>query len=629
MLSRVGSILKIFILLLVTFCVSTFVSSQAIGYGERLDVGRVTSDALKRFPGSEAVVIYDSLIVTLKENGAISRRRHRLVALFTDDGIRRYGDPRILFNGEHQRLDIEIARVYMRDGTTVDTQKNGLNQTTPFALASAWDFTSWQEMVVTHVGIEKGCLAELCYTIEDLEKFYPSLSGTFVFNDDDPVLLRVLKIIIPDDVNLKHLERNGAPEPHVSDGRVFTWEMEDLETGAGGRGLAPGEEYLPVVYYSTEGSWEDLSARIASWFDEAIEGWSYRDELSGQDDPERENDELVRFIHEKELSLVRDVKVPFDEFSFAPRSADRVYRSGYAGAFERAVLLGAMLREEGFEPHPVLISSGEFVPDDVPTLSCFNRIALAIPVNESLLILDPSKSFERNINLLYQCNVFLHCGYNDVLERKRPPKADRNRNSLYISMRLEDGELLCDATATMDGAFSPYWLVKGTDHELLDYLDERVKELFEDALLLRWGIARLECEHVKIGFSFSVPTFFKEEGRVYMELPVPLDIDVSGVGRVNTAVSKVDAPFHLLPCEMEVVIDFEIPGGWHVVSLPSDCEINSGGVSLKIEVTEEGNRVKIIRSFRINVSTIEPEQYRQYREALFRFTRSRFVLEKD
>jgi hypothetical protein len=120
-----------------------------------------------RYPQSDAVVLFDSLIITFDSEFRISKQRHRAVMLFTDNAINRYGDPRILFNAETQELNVLAARVYMRDGTIVDTQRNGMNQTTPFALELAPDYVNWQEMVVTHVGIEKGCVAELNYVIGD------------------------------------------------------------------------------------------------------------------------------------------------------------------------------------------------------------------------------------------------------------------------------------------------------------------------------------------------------------------------------------------------------------------------------------------------------------------------------
>ncbi|MCX5753561.1 MAG: DUF3857 domain-containing protein, partial [Candidatus Krumholzibacteria bacterium] len=106
-----------------------------------------------RYPGSDAVVLYDSLVVTLGSDNHISKRRHRAVMLFTDNAINRYGDPRILFNAATQDLTILAARVRMRDGRFADVRKNGINQTTPFALDLAPDYVDWQETVVTHMGI--------------------------------------------------------------------------------------------------------------------------------------------------------------------------------------------------------------------------------------------------------------------------------------------------------------------------------------------------------------------------------------------------------------------------------------------------------------------------------------------
>ena len=74
-----------------------------------------------RHPGSDAVVLYDSLVVTLGSDNHVSKRRHRAVMLFTDNAINRYGDPRILFNAATQDLTILAARVRMRDGRIVDS----------------------------------------------------------------------------------------------------------------------------------------------------------------------------------------------------------------------------------------------------------------------------------------------------------------------------------------------------------------------------------------------------------------------------------------------------------------------------------------------------------------------------
>ncbi len=178
-----------------------------------------------RYRDADAVVLYDSLVVTLGSDNHISKRRHRAVMLFTDNAINRYGDPRILFNAATQDLTILAARVRMRDGRFVDAQKNAVNQTTPFALDLAPDYVDWQETVVTHMGIEKGCIAELHYVIADRNPS-PYLSGVEVFSAEDPTEERVLVVKLPQRMTLKFSSLRGEePPPDASANGAWAWTV--------------------------------------------------------------------------------------------------------------------------------------------------------------------------------------------------------------------------------------------------------------------------------------------------------------------------------------------------------------------------------------------------------------------
>ena len=75
-----------------------------------------------RHPQSDAVVLYDSLVVSMDEGGRITKRHHRAAMLFTDNAINRYGDPRILFDADREELRVLTVRAHMRDGSAVEAK---------------------------------------------------------------------------------------------------------------------------------------------------------------------------------------------------------------------------------------------------------------------------------------------------------------------------------------------------------------------------------------------------------------------------------------------------------------------------------------------------------------------------
>ncbi|MGD1047414.1 MAG: DUF3857 domain-containing protein, partial [Candidatus Krumholzibacteriaceae bacterium] len=327
-----------------------------------------------RYPGSDGVVLFDSLVITLDNENHIAKRRHRAVMLFTDNAINRYGDPRILFNSATQELSVITARVYMRDGTIVDTRKNGINQTTPFALDHAPDYADWQETVVTHVGIEKGCVAELHYRIRDKAPS-PWLSGVEIFSSEDPVQVRVLEIRGAGASNLTSASLNGAPAAEKTADGVWIWTVRDIAGRTPFDGGVWEGDCFPVVCYSTAKGWDDVMQKIAVEIQDKSGSASFFAPIvteATKDLPSRED--RMHAIHRLALDRVSSVRAPFGLFAAAPREAQRIYESGYASPLDRAVLLMAMLRAAGFEPAPVLVSAGTSWTDEAAAPEIFNTM---------------------------------------------------------------------------------------------------------------------------------------------------------------------------------------------------------------------------------------------------------------
>lgn len=589
----------------------------------------------ERFPGADAVILSESTVITMDGGGLVSRRCHRVVALFTDNAIRMYGDPRILYNTETQELDVSIARIYMRDGTAVDTENNGFNQTTPFPLALTPDYADWQEMVVTHVGVEKRCVAELDYTISDKRRVVKRLSGVEHMAAEDPTLLRTLEIRLPGDARLKYVSISGAPEPEIPGGGVYKWRVEEIPGNLpGGDGVWEGD-HLPTVCYSTAESWEEVLRDVAAGIGEADQRPASISVLVEDAVKEaRTDEERVLNIHDAALGCVRSVDAPFALFADQPRGADRIFESAYAHSLDRAVLLSAMLREAGFESVPVLAASGKSWPGDVPVLQVFSRIFLEVSLGEGgddELLLDPGEPFVRDPRMSISGLNVARCRGGRGIVHVPERKADENKSSLDLTIVFDgEGGIEGEGVAVLTGAFSPYYAIRGVGDETETFIKGGVGDMFSGAVIESWNLNKLEKGHVEFGFRFKASASReKTDTRMYFRIPRPLEADVSGMGMVHVERSTCPTPIRLVPCVLDVSCAFEGPPGWRFAVMPApDDEKNPIGSIITDSVPGTNGGVNFNRRLVINKDFIRGEDYGMLRSLLLKFGEDRVVLEK-
>ena len=588
-----------------------------------------------RYSQHDALVLFDSTIVHYQREGMITRRRHRAVALLTDHAIRRYGDPRILYNADRQELEIFVSRVYMRDGTTVETQANGFNLTTPFSLARTPDYTGWQEMVVTHVGIEKGCVAELHYEIRDTERGAPWLSGIEIFETEDPTLVRTLEIHLPSDVSLHHISANGAPLAESPAGNTYSWSMRDISGRVPLGGCAWVGDYAPAVWYSTAGSWGEVLRFIAAEVGEkARVTGSLSDVVNDAVEDTRSDEERIIEIHRHVLDGVRSVDAPFGLLLERPREAARIYTTAYAHPLDRAVILSAVLGEAGFESVPVLIAAGKSRLHDVPVPGIFDRMFIEVRLegsDEETLLLDPTSPFTHDPRVFLSGFTLARCTNAGEIIPLPETDAEKNVSSVDIHFRLTgDDEITGEGVSVLTGIFSPYYTVRGIKNETEKYIEARVEELFEGATVESWNVKRLEKDRVEFGFQFKgkLPSQ-TQDGRLYLSLPDPFEASSSGITEIRYERSSYPAPIQVIPCILEVSCTYDENSDWKIVSVPAPIaeENGVGTVQITSHTDRDGGTVHR-RRLVIGKDMIDVNEYGELRSLLLTYSEDRLVIEK-
>jgi hypothetical protein len=582
-----------------------------------------------RYPGSDGVVLFDSLVITLDKDNHIAKRRHRAVMLFTDNAINRYGDPRILFNSATQELSVITARVYMRDGTIVDTRKNGINQTTPFALDHAPDYADWQETVVTHVGIEKGCVAELHYRIRDKEPS-PWLSGVDIFSSEDPVEVRVLEIGGPGASNLKSASLNGAPAAAKTPDGV-SWTVRDIAGRTPFDGGAWEGDCFPTVCYSTAASWPDVLSKIRAGIIEESRSSIYFASIVGEATKDMFGEDKMLAIHRLALDRVSSVRAPFGLFAAAPRDAQRIYESGYASPLDRAVLLMAMLEAGGFHPMPVLVSAGTSWTDEAAAPEIFNAVFVFLMYagpHEEPLFVDPGVAYEHHPVIAGRTLAYLD--EKPSIAHDFRGGGDGSRLDLVLKPGA-DGSIAGSGTAVLTGLFSPYYLMKGSGSEAEDFVKARVHALFNGAELTSWNPQAFDKNRVEIAFTFTVKMPDGKPGeRVYLTVPRSFDAALSGMDRVRVERSLSGDGTAMVPCRLKVSCTIDPPKGWKIISLPAESAVKNevGEAAVSVESTPDGTKI-CKRTLVFDSALVRPADYAKLRALLLAFGEDRLVLERE
>jgi hypothetical protein len=586
-----------------------------------------------RYPGSDAVVLYDSLVVTLGSDNRVTKRRHRAVMLFTDNAINRYGDPRILFSAATQNLTILAARVRMRDGTIADTRKNGINQTTPFALDLAPDYADWQETVVTHMGIEKGCIAELHYAIADKSPS-PYLSGVEVFDADDRTQERVLMVKLPPGMTLKfaHLSQ-GAPAPDTGTSGTWVWTVRDIPGRTPFDGGVWEGDYFPAVCYGTAADWKELlsqagtSLAAAATPVPAAEG-SILDAVKDC----ATDEEKALAVHRLAIGAVTSVRAPFTLLAAPVRDAARIYDTGYASPLDRAVLLAAMLRVLTYQPEFVLVSAGTAPVGDVPAAELFPSIAVSVPLgSEGELLLDPMAPLEQDPSFSRAGKTLAHLGSSPRLEQLPVRNETESRSELHIDLLPgPDGCLEGTGTAILKGAFSPYYLVREGDDGLADFLKKRVSGFFDGADLVSWNPRSLDRDGAEIDFAFTVQLPDKNTGeRLYLTMPRPLEAQIAGIDRVPAGRSQLEDALRIEQCALDVSCTIRLPEAWkRITASYAEHESNGiGNAQCQLE-TEADGTLRSRSDLRLLSDRVSPGSFGDFKSLLQVRGRDLIVLEK-
>ena len=567
--------------------------------------------------GVDAVVRHLEHHFMLSPDGTRAHRVHQVTHVVTDYAIDELGDPRLVHNAVGQRLSVLKAETRMRDGTVVAAKPNSVNETTPDVLATAPAYSDLRETVVSHVGMETGCVNELEYEVVGPTSPAP-LWAEVPLNLAFPVERLVVRVTVPPTGRLVwacvgcQVRPVSASTPEGAE-TTFSWSRLPAyglhESAPGSRPPIAGQ---PRLVLSTAPSWkalsDDLAARFAAASTPTAAVRAKADELlAGLATTEDRLARLQRFV----ASDLATVDWPLDQLGFSPAPAGIVLERSYGHTLDKAALLAALLQAAGIPARGALVSRDHLLAAEVPALA---------QLTEAWVIADAGGTRWLSPAAVHRGDGRAHLEGRWVLRlgAERPTPLDLGEAGGEANRSLVKAELALTAEGRVEGTLRV--TATGTYDPFVDVEADKGGHALAVGLAggLQAGDWDTACDGcfadaVRLGPEASV---FVLKGGIKagdgdrvreVPLPWPPYSQLAGLALHHKNRSTIIQLRSRGVEESEV--ELTLPDGWDVASPLPAASLESPVGSVTVRSERKGPKLTITRKLRLAKRIIEPADY--------------------
>ncbi len=619
------------------------VGISVAGFGQET-IEEIVKSAPSRgkYPDSSAVLVRSSQTFALDKNGTRTEKHFRVLEVFTLAGREKFSDFRIPYDKNEDKIDILLARTYKGDGTAIDVEDKAINDLTPPELAEADLYANILHRVLSFSAVDPGAVLVVEY--EKKKEKAGDVEGVVLFQFDEPLVKKELKVIIPKDKSLKSkvLGLEGQFEEETDgDQKIYRLVADDSAQ------IKP-EEYMPPVteiasraVFSTFPDWPEAAHVFSgSFFSAAVPSDEVKTftrdlvkEVSGKTEKIRE---IFSFVAQQ----VRNVRFSFGEGGYEVHAAETVLKNRYGDWKDKSALLVAMLKAVGIDAYPVLVHSRSNPPEeDVPTLVQFDAVLVAVDPDGSggPIFLNPFA--DRSLFGYFRegrgsRGLAVKPGTVEFVPVRCLQEAESAIRTEISGEVGEDGVIKGKITVELSGFFDlrgRQELKDKTSKELDDFYKESVNKVGEDATALKNELSDPKDLTQKIHLSqeFSARDFAVFQGPI-MLIHLP-QVPYAFADVPSPSLAKRRYTFRL-PGEAEVhsVVALKVPAGFEPLYLPEEFSLEKdyGEFSFSVSYDPARSSVVIKKTLIFKKRDITLAQYEGFKNIMdsFGITKNNLIL---
>ena len=565
----------------------------------------------------------------LQSDGSVIFSYHHKLRLNSYFAVtRHYGESFIVYNPDFQTLEIKKSETTMNDGKKVQSPPNAFNEVLPRFAADAPSFNHFREMVITHVGLERGCTVDLSYVIQTDKEFMPGLMGEEIFADYSPIHKMTVHVIIPDSENLNYEFFNTDIEPKLEirdNFKIYTWFLKDLP-GIPVEGNQPEwGEFIPRLIFSTVDSWHTIFDYIDSFMGDSLNlSASSRRIVNNQ----------LEGILDSRSKMLRLQKIVSDEmgkvnckpwiYGFKAKSAEKVFMENVGTGWEKAVLLTALLKYSGAKAYPALVSRYKEFSAEVPSLYQFDDFAVICSYPDiQKLYLSPTKHQEGDlVPFIFNKTLFNIRKAKNKFSKIRDYKSKENDQRMFLTLELDDNLMITwRGSFTFGGYFSRSFKFGSDNNSTKSEIESSISSLNVDKIEVRL----LNSKESDFYAEFS-STEGLEISNGYIKWKLPEFMHGFNSSNISAAQTERVTPISLQSSFVEsYVISMKIPKNLELMTPYFNRRLKNSVGEVAISIEKEGDNILILkRSLMLKRSEIAPSEYNCFRKLILIWQEPKF-----
>ncbi len=344
---------------------------------------------------SQEAVVFDRLDnrVRYDDDGTGVQETTAVIHVQSQAGVQAFGQLILGYSSATEKLEIDYVRVRKPDGQVVETAASSAQDFAPEVLREAPTYSDYRERHLSVANLQAGDVLEY-HTVTHIttplapHEFWYEHS----FAKDVAIHEEKLEIDIPRARALKLKSPDHPYETRESgDRRIYTWTIKDSFPDRKHERDAERREpdYTPDVQISTFSDWQ----QVAQWYarlqgERVVVDDSVQKKAAELTRGATTPTEKARRLYDYVARNIRYVSISFGVGRLQPHSASEVLQNGFGDCKDKHTLLQALLRAEGIQSYPVLISSYLELDPDIPSPAQFNHEITAVEFGEELTWLD-------------------------------------------------------------------------------------------------------------------------------------------------------------------------------------------------------------------------------------------------
>ena len=358
---------------------------------------------------SQEAVVFEHLdtMVRFEDDGTGSRETAAIIKIQSQAGVQAMGQLIFGYSSATESLDLSYVRVRKPDGRSIETPVSGAQDFAPEVLREAPAYSDYRERHVSVSALQPGDTLEYRTVIHVTTPLAPhqfwyehSFLKQVAFREE------MLELDVPKSrgVRLKSPDRKYETR-ESGERRIYSWKMEDFIPDRK-RDLdeEPTEpDFRPDVQISTFADWQ----QVGQWYaklqgDRAVVDESVREKAATLTKGASNPTEKTRRHYDYVAENIRYVSLSFGVGRLQPHAASEVLQNGYGDCKDKHTLLQSLLKAEGIQSYPILISSYREIDPDVPSPAQFDHEITAVDLGGDLTWLDTTAEVAPYGLIVYQ-----------------------------------------------------------------------------------------------------------------------------------------------------------------------------------------------------------------------------------